>query len=706
MEDKIIHPKIKDSRVLTYLNQRKEPEYENTDEENILQQLWEEKYNLAVAEYEQSRANSKKVKYWREAFEGKFKQLDNEGNATDKNMKAIRKLAFELVEGKINAHIPAVKMTPRYYSDIIPVSATESLIKHELDRMMSEENNDKAEHYACIDGSVWLKTSWNPFDNTHERSGNPIISVHPIDTIFPQPGIDNYKNLEYIFEKTSISVAQCLDLYGREIKAIDNNDIIKIINCYYLNEERYIGKFTWCEDTGKVLCNDLEWGIHRRRECTKCHTVVNFENKCPVCGSKDFDYVPVKELILDEDLDMIDNPYRSGDTQDATQDKNMISKNQTIPKNSKIPHYLIRQLPFVLYKRISAPNSIYGISEVELILENQDIINKMLNKAERKSAKSQAYVTKLKDTRISPEGDELTYLEVESPQEGQAIQVKQIQADITQEITQSQMLYEIAKSTVGITDTDQGKADPTARSGKAKQLQMAASAQRNNSPTTLRNLAYSNIYELIFKHLLAYSDEKRAFISLMPNGTTKEEAWSRYMFLAKDKNGELYYRDDFAWSVDTASEITQDRASMWQLIDNDFMSGTMGTNVDPNKALLMYWNMKDQNGYPLAKFALNFLKDAQQNLPSEIEKALVNNPDAVQMALSYIQDKQKAEGLGGTGSNSGQQGGARANAGRTGNNATHATNVERTNEKNRIQSGSAQTNTNATKTGGMQGGIA
>ena len=88
-------------------------------------------------------------------------------------------------------------------------------------------------------------------------------------------------------------------------------------------------------------------------------------------------------------------------------------------------------------------------------------------------------------------------------------------------------------------------------------------------------------------------------------------------------------------------------------------------------------------------------------MPTEVERALVENPEAVQLALSYLQDRQKEVGLDTAIS---QRGGARPNAGREGNGATHQANVEKTNNKNRTESGSAQTTTNATASGGMQGG--
>ena len=702
INDKIVHPTVKDSRVNTYLNLRDKPLYTNTPEEDQMLEAWRTKYYIAKAEYEQSRANSANVELWRNAYCGVFNKLDKNGKMTEERMKAIRKVAFELVEGKVNSNIPAPKMSPRYHCDLTPVNVTEDLLKHEIDKMISEQVNDEAEHDVLIDGTVWFKVDWNPFDNTHERSGNPIVKACPVDTVIPQPGVKDYKLMEYAFELSEITVAQAIDMYHRELRSPDNNDIIPVKTAYFLNEDRYLGKFAWCEETNQVLCNDLEWGIRKRRECTRDHTVCPVDDTCPVCGGHSFAYVPVKEEVLQEDLVAVTNPYRTGESPDKAQDEDQIDDKAGIPAGTVIPHYLIRQLPFVPYRRISVPRSIYGMSTVELVLEDQDTINKMLNKAEQKSAKSQAVVTKLKDTRITPDTDEITYVEVESPQEGQSIQVKQIMADINQEITQAQVLYETAKSTVGITDTDQGKADPSARSGKAKQLQMQASAKRNVGPDTMRNLAYSGVYELLFKYMLAYSDEPRSFVTLLPDGTQMEQMWSKYMFLSVDANGNYYYRDDYAWSVDTATEITQDRASMWQLIDNDYLNGTMGNQIDPSRALKMYWQMKAQFGYPTAKYALAFLADAEKHLPTDVERTLAENPDAVQIALSYLKDKQTNAGAL---LSPGGQGGARVGAGREGNGATHSANVEKTNNKNRAQSGAAQTTTTATATGGAQGGM-
>ncbi len=667
--------KVKNSRINLYLgvSDTANARYENTDTETALVALWNQKYMVAKAEYESSRLNSTNLTKWRNAYFGKFFRLDEAGQETTVTMKALRKLAYELVESKVITLMPGPKMSPRYYSDITLVNATEALINHEIDKMLSEEVHDESEHSCLIDGTTWLKVEWDPFDNTNERSGMPKVANCPVDSVFPQPGVADYKKLEYIFETKLVTLATIIDLYGRQVDSIDNGDLVKLVEVYYLNQNRVVGHLVYVEDSLTVLANDIEWGMRKLRTCDACKSIVRIAEECPLCGGKHFTYKSTDTELLTENLEYVENKFRNGESAEPTDDTSKKDNRKVIEAGTKVPYYLVRQLPFVPKRTIKVAKEIYGISEVQLALESQDSINKLLNKAEAKSASSKTYITKLKDTNIDDEDAEITYIEIESAQEGQAIQVKQAVADISEELRMVDVLYNTARSTQGITDTDQGKYDPSAKSGVAKEAQLTASAQRQSASKTQRNTAYAGVYELIFKYLLAYSDEARSFVALLPDGSYREEIWSKYMFLAKNDRNELYYRDDFAWSVDSVAYISKDREMMWQMIDRDFLNGTTGSEIDPQRSLALYWHMKDQFGYPTAKFAINFLKESAKHLPAQIEQALLNNPEAVQLALEYIQslqngsliNNQPAQGEGGG------SGGARDGSGKPNNNQTH-----------------------------------
>lgn len=674
---------VTDSRVDLYLGVNSENDYQNSEVETQLVTRWNEKFQVAKEEYESSRLNSKEVAKWRNAYMGVFYKLDATGNETQTKMKPLRKVAYELVESKLISLMPGPRMNPRYHSDISVVNATEALINYEIDRMLSEEVHDESEHSCLIDGTTWLKVEWDPFDNTNERSGMPKVLNCPVDTVYPQPGVFDYKQLEYIFEIKQLTLATIIDLYDRQVSTNDNSDLITIVEVYYLNRNRVVGHLVFTKDKLIVLSNDVEWGMRKLRTCAKCHSIVPVVETCPSCGGTTFTYRGVTEEILADDLVYVENKFRSGESEDPSADDTKANTTKTIPQGTKIPYYLVRQLPFVPKRTTKVPRDIYGISEVGLALENQDSINKLLNKAESKSSKSKTYVTKLKDTWITDDDAEVTFIEIDSFQEGQAIQVSQVVSDIAGELAMVNVLYGNTKSTQGVTDTDQGKTDNTAISGKAKETQISQSAQRQSSSKTQRNTAYAGVYELIFKYLLAYSDEERSFVALLPDGSYREEIWSKYMFLAKNSQGDLYYRDDFAWSVDSVAYITKDRELMWQMIDRDFLNGTTGSELDPQRSLLLYWHMKDQQGYPLAKFAIKFLEENAKHLPSQIEQALLNNPQAIELALSYIQDmqsgniaKKQPSAEGGNGA-----GGARDGSGKPNNGKSHTQQQGATNNK-------------------------
>ena len=92
--------------------------------------------------------------------------------------------------------------------------------------------------------------------------------------------------------------------------------------------------------------------------------------------------------------------------------------------------------------------------------------------------------------------------------------------------------------------------------------------------------------------------------------------------------------------------------------------------------------------YPLAKTILAGIRQNSQHLPAELEQALLNNPDAMQAAMAAIE------------AGTDQRGGARPDSGPIGNGATHAANVERTNDRNR--SNNRTTVQSAQQGGGVQ----
>lgn len=646
--------------------------YVNTEREVELVNKFQALYSLAKSAQDAcEEANPENLDKWRKAYYGTLNALTQDGRESKRRSRQLRKMAYELIESKVDNSVPMPKITPRYKSDLPLVAVTENYLKFEVDGIFTKYLNDKSERATYVDGTSWYKVWWDSLDNTHERSGNVKIDICRVDQIVPQPGVTDYRKLEYIFERNEISLSRIWDVYGRRITpTAGNTNVIEVISCYYLNEDRVVGLFMYAPHSLQVICNEHDWQIRKIRTCQKCKTVVPQDAVCPVCGSKSFKYDNVTEERLTETLMEIYNPYEVGETDDESE-KDRYESRVFLEAGTVIPFYKIRQLPFIPRPAVSSLDTIYGTSEVKIVLDAQDAINKVLTKAVDKTMKSGAVLTKPEKLKMADTDETFKVLGVRTAEEAAMVQSRQVIADTSQDVLMASLLYESGKASSGVTESYQGARDTTATSGKAKEYAAAMTAGRIESLRVMKAAAFAGLYELVLKYLLAFSDEPRRFVRILPDGSQKEECWNKYMFLDKDKHGQVYYRDDLHFDSDPASTLSQNRVQMWQETQDKFIQGAMGNIADP-RTLELFWNIMDSLQYPLAKTVLAGIKDNAQHIPAEIEQALLANPELMQSVVDTLQ--------GGDG-----RGGARPNSGPKASGVTHATEVEQTNERNRAQ---------------------
>ena len=699
------------------------PSYVNTPEEEEKINKFVPLYSIARAAKESNYlANSENINKWRKAYEGILPALNKDGSESKRQMRQLRKIAYEFVESKVDNNIPSPHMTPQYKSDLPLVQSTEDFLRYNVDNMFTKYVNDKSERATYIDGTSWYKVWWDSLDNSFNTSGRVKIDVCLADQIVPQPSVEDWRKLEYIFELEQISLARIWDLYHRRITPISadtshtaqyNADLtdlstIKMITCYYLNEDRIVGRFSWAEHSRQVICDEHDWQIRKLRTCTVCGQVVPQADICPVCGSKSFKYKNAEEEILSEDLIEVYNPYEVGDTDDPAE-KDHYQSRVFLSAGTHIPYYKLRMLPFVPRPNVSSLTSLYGISDVFMILDMQDVANKLYTKITDKSLQSGAIITKPFRVKIENTDEGIKQVNVRTAEEAAMVQNKQIQADTTQDIVAANMLYESAKASTGVTDSFQGKADSTAISGKAKEFAAMQTEGRIESTRVVKAAAFADLYELVLKYLLAFSDDEQRFVKILPDGNVEEESWNKYMFLAKDKWGGVYYRDTFKFSSDAAASLADNRVAMWQETQNQFIQGTMGNPQDP-RTMELFWNIMNQQQYPLAKLVLTGIKENAQHLPPEIEQLLLQQPEILRQVIATMQQANmlggsapsaQSSGSSESGDNPNGHGGARPNSGPEGNGATHAANVERTNARNRAANAEVSQGLSSSTTGGV-----
>ena len=654
-------------RIDLYLRNYSEKGYENTTKEQAMVGKVSQLFSMAESHQQSSEyASPQKLAMWRKAYLGTLNAIDiNTGKESDRKSRPLRKMIYELIESKVDNTIPMPRISPRRHDDLDLVEVTENYLKFEMDRMLTEQENDRSERATYIDGTTWYKICWDSLDTSHERSGDLRVEVLLADQFVPEPGCRYYKLMNYCFEKMMLTVSQIYDLYGKLISPSEDNNV-EVIAYYYRNADGIIGRFMYAKHSMQVISWDEDWQIRKLRTCTTCTNVTPQGDYCPNCGGTKFKFTNATEEILTEDLMHVHNPYATGETQDPT---DTVKSELFLEKGTKVPYYHVRQLPFVPRLSISSLDSIYGISEVSILLDMQDTVNKILTKMTDKIMKSGSVVTTPQNMKLNDGDQTFKLAKVKTAEEAAMVQTKQILADVSQDIAGAQLFYESARASSGVTESYQGKIDNTATSGKAKEISAMQSAGRLESLRVMKSAAFAGVYELMLKYLLAFSDETRKFVKILPDGEEEEQIWNKYMFLRKDKFNNLYYVDDFAFSTDPAATLSNNRVQMWQETLHQFTMGTFGNPQDP-RALELYWSVMDTMQYPLAKLVLSGIKSNSQHLPPDLEQALMQNPEILGMATALVQEQGE------------QRGGARPNSGPAGNGMTHAANVNKTNEKN------------------------
>jgi hypothetical protein len=655
-------------RIDLYLQWNIDHRYQNTPKEQAMVEKVAALYAIASSYQDGiSYASPENLRKWRKAYLGTLNALDRDtGKESKRKSISLRKMIYELIESTVDNSIPMPRLSPRRKEDLPLVDVTENYLKFEIDRMLTEQENDRSERATYIDGTSWYKICWDSLDNTYERSGDLRVECLLADQFIPEPGCTDYRIMNYGFERSEMSLSRIYDLYHRLIIPINTgNNTTEVISYYYRNENGVIGRFMYASQSRQVIAWDDDWQIRKLRKCTACGTVNPIGDVCRNCGNTHFHYENATTEILEEDLQLLRNPYAEGETDDPTNNAEVVT---FLEAGTEVPFYQIRQLPFVPRPAVSSLETIYGISEVGILLEMQDSVNKILTKVEDKILKSGTVVTKPQKMKMNSEDETFKIMGVRTTEEAQMVQSKQVLADVSQDIAAAQLFYESARASSGVTQAYQGQTDSTATSGKAKEISALQSAGRLESLRVMKSAAFAGVYELMFKYLLAFSDETRRFVKVLPNGQKEEMLWNKYMFLRKDKWGNLYYADDFAFSTDPAATLSNNRVQMWQEALQQFTMGTFGNPQDP-RVLELYWNIMDEMQYPLSKMALAGIQEASAHIPAELEQALLQNPQILQQAAALTQQ-------------SSGQGGARPNSGPEGNGQTHAANVDKTNQKN------------------------
>jgi hypothetical protein len=571
-----------------------------------------------------------------EALERNLKQYKGSKDIDGSNEPAdvVRNITYELIESQITSYIPTARVDPLKADEKSTRCARsiETLISSVKNQLPFEEMNDIDERYTYIyGGSIWLAEWDESIISGHGSVGGVRVSCISPRHFVGQPGINNVADMEYCFIKFETTKEEICRRYNVEWKDAEETEsdegtvteeTATLYVCYYKNDADKICQFVWSAD---VTLSDVDDYYSRKREyCVRCHKkrqvcecdepkiklmneeynelerdVVTSYGVIPAMSVKMKDGIPVTEEVevpvLDEAGNQVMTVLEGGLIMPATQKVEVPKMEKT-----KLPFYTPKTFPIVIRKNTSQEDSLLGQSDCEFIRDQQQAINKVETRIMQKLMRSGI-------TPVMPEGATVTlnnsvFGNVIKMKPGEtAAQYGKIDTtpDISKDIAEAERLYQQAKNTLGITDSYQGQADTTAKSGIAKQAQIAQAAGRLDSKRKMKNFAYSQLFRIIFENYLAYADEPRPAVYKDVFGRAKETTFNRNDFYERDEAGEWYVNDEFLFSADSSTDYNQDRTALWQENRLNFKEGAYGDPVLPETQLSFWLNMEKLH-YPFA----------------------------------------------------------------------------------------------------------
>lgn len=557
-------------------------------------------------------------------------------------------IVFELIESQISNAIPECTATPMLAEDMQRAQSISNYLNQTMKVQRGIAINDRAERGTLKNGYHFYLIEWDQSKISNSGFGGLKLSEYSAGNVFVQPGLSRFEDAEYVYLKNVCTCASIKRLYGKEIAGDNGGDTCEIITCYFLNDDGDLGRTIFAANTHEVISEDEYFELRRIIVCERCEEpILKLDCDCPVCGYNKFKYQILNEETASQDIwigDMDENArLRAQNAQQGLPDDPYAGLTKIVKKGDKIPFYHIRELPVVMRLSISSDESMFGVSDIDMIEENQDTLNRLTTKETENILKAGSFVTYPEGTKIPTDDSTLKLVPISDPRLIQAFSVQTIQGNTQQDDILATRMYQYGRATLGITESYQGKRDTTATSGKAKQLAAAQSAGRLESKQRMKVQAYSEIYRKQFKFLLAYADETQHYIKFDQSGDVLQMTFNRYMFLKKHTDGQLYWDDNFLIEADNAS-LVGNKQEMWNLLTQQFLAGSFGSPQDPT-VMKLYWSIMKQLQFPFAAAVQTNLNERNMDLDPAMKQFLLQNPEILDyvaqlMAQNNVAGKQ------------------------------------------------------------------
>ena len=613
----------------------------------------------------------------------KIRPIVARDRARDKETPHVRNLCAEMIESQVDSNIPQPKVTPRRKQDEWRAKLIEDMLRNELDRLPMETINDQMERTVPIQGGAAFLVEWDNEARTHSTIGEVSVGfVHP-KQIVPQDGVyTGIEDMDYIILKIPETKGYIRRRYGvdvdaegeaePEVKGVSSgtaDDMVTMYVAYYRNDKGGIGKYTWVND---VELEDLEdYQARRLRRCASCGAMEPLEDVvaaepaangllpgqtsdgtgeyrgdgslsrrgrkvCPYCGGTKWEaseeqYEEVYTPITRSDGSVIPGAQMA-ETVTGQVDEYGLPIVAVVMEPTRIPFYKPDIYPVILQKNVSVYGKFLGDSDIDKIADQQNTTNRIEKKIIDKLVASGSYLSLPDSPSVSVDEKDGKIIRLGNPADLAMIGTYELAGNVEQDMGYLSQVYEEARQIIGITDSFQGRKDTTATSGTAKEFSAAQAAGRLESKRVMKDAAYAQLFEAIFKFKLAYADEPRPVVSKDIQGNANYEEFNRYDFLEQDAAGEWAWVDDFLFSCDTSAPLANNREAMWQETRMNLQTGAFGDPTDL-QTLILFWTKMELLHYPGSSETKAYLEERLQQQQEMMRQQMAMQQQQMQAQL-------------------------------------------------------------------------
>ena len=603
-------------------------------DENKLR-LWQERLQAAENAIEGERARMKKRE---KLYEGDHTIYGAGGRAqagADGVSEAthVRNVCFEMVETQVDSTIPSPKVTAVRPEDEELADIVENLLRDVMDRLPMERINDEGERISPVQGGHGLLVAGLDSGSGRDWLGDLRVQlIHP-RCIVPQAGVYQVADMDWVFLKTPQTRRQIRVNYGVELEGENESDpearrlgdgpdtteeIVTMVTAYYRNKSGGIGRLRWVNDTVLEDLDDCQ--VRRIHRCKACGGVGD-GRRCSYCGSTRFETDTEEDEVLTEDItlrdgtvipamSMVRDELGQPVLEELTEGRDVLPQlrasggpavrhTRLVQAPTRIPYYKPDVYPLVVRKNVSLPGQFFGGSDIDAIADQQNTLNKLSTKINAKVLGGGSFTTVPENGGVFIDDRDNRILRVKSAAQMEMIQTYNTQVDVSADLALRAQIYEEARQTIGVTDSMQGRKDPTATSAVAKEFSAQQAAGRLESKRVMKQAMYQDLFEAIFKFFLAYCDEPRSIRRTNEHGDVSYQVFDRHDFLYQDEAGEWRYNTDFLFSCDSAAPLATDRQSLWKEARMNLQQGAMGP-VSEVTTLIRFWTQMEKLHYPMA----------------------------------------------------------------------------------------------------------